>query len=150
MNRTDGRNRALALSACCAVLCALCVLLAGRYEVERRERHLLQGRVESLLVENDRLRRGGGQTAEDRTARSSSGPNLFLLLGEAQYKAVEFESKALNLSDQNAMLRRENGRLERLSRRLERYEAAYPEPEAARRERRPSAPYLIRSAGRAD
>jgi len=36
-----------------------------------------------------------------------------------------------------------------LSRRLKHYEAAYPEPEAARRERTPE-PYLIRSAGRAD
>jgi hypothetical protein len=108
--RTCGRNRALALSACCAVLCALCALLAGRYEVERRgaERQRVQVRALSAHL------RG----AKSRAYRLEAVQ--ILDAGTIQ-----------DLTAERDLYRRA---AEDLSRKLKHYEAAYPETEAARRE----------------
>ena len=124
--RSHGRNRALALSACCVVLSTLCVYAAGRYELERRENVTLRARLRSFEWRGDPARR-----AAEREKMLRYG--LDLKTREHEEAKAEADLYRMVAAD--------------LSRRLGHYEAAYPEPEAARRERRPSAPYLIRSAG---
>ena len=129
MNRTDGRNRALALSACCAVLCALCVLLAGRYEVERRGAQRAGARAGRLESENALLWRA--LAARESPGRESSAPREGVPGCGAEILERELERRTESLRSEADLLRRAG---QDLSRRLKHYEAAYPEPEAARRD----------------
>ena len=129
--RTYGRN--LTLAACCVVLSTLCVYVAGRYELERRENATLRARLHSF-------ERGGHP--DGRVAAAAERERMLRYGLDLKTREHE-EAKAKAEAD---LFRRA---ADDLSRRLKHYEAAYPEPEAARREN-VGAPYLIRSAERAD
>jgi len=92
MNRTYGRNPMLALAACCAALCALCVLLAGRYEAERRHNRELQDHVGTLNIKLDLVRQSAEAAASaevlaERAVYKKAAEDLSRRLG--RYEAAD-------------------------------------------------------------
>jgi len=64
------RNMTRARLACCAVLCGLCVLLAGRYELERRENLRMHAALRERRIRNH---------AEIEKARRKKRQDAYLL-----------------------------------------------------------------------